>query len=133
MKFYIASKLTNHKQVSMLAKALTAAGHTLTYDWTCHCSMQDMNEERIQTIAMAETNGVLHADCVIVVLHGGKGTHAELGIAIGAGKKIILCSPDDSPCKADGNTCAFYWHPNVARATGDVADWLAVILKQAAN
>ena len=34
MRFYIASGLENAETVSKLAKVLTAAGHTHTYDWT---------------------------------------------------------------------------------------------------
>lgn len=132
-KFYIASKLENAPQVRWLADRLKAQGWEHTYDWTVHGSVQG-DPELCQQVSMNETDGVLEADVVIVLLAGGRGTHAELGIAIGSTRlgqalveagvaaeierRITIFSPD--PVKdfgGGGTTCAFYHHPLVERFT----------------
>ena len=48
MKFYIASKLENYKQVQYLAGKLKDAGWVHTYDWTLHGSVK-INAELLIT------------------------------------------------------------------------------------
>lgn len=113
-----------------MASVLKAAGHTHTYDWTVHGSVQGEGEDRIREVSVNETQGVLDADVVIVLLPGGRGTHSELGIAIASDsiKAILICAEDDSLFLHDDRTCAFYWHPRVERVVGAMDDWLARIL-----
>lgn len=114
MKIYIASKLENYLQVQALRDALIAAGHTITYDWTLHGSVQGQGEARLREVAAAERNGVLQAELVIVLLPGGRGTHAELGMANALGKPVIIFSSFNEPFdEYEGATCAFYWNENV--------------------
>ncbi|MDY0394932.1 hypothetical protein RWE15_11425 [Virgibacillus halophilus] len=37
----------------------------------------------------------MEADFIVVILPGGKGTHIELGIALGLEKRIFLYSPNE--------------------------------------
>jgi len=76
MKFYIASSLKNIENVRQVAESFKARGFQHTYDWTTHWPRK--------------ISGVLAADVVIVMIPAGKGSHVELGIALGAGKKIYL-------------------------------------------
>lgn len=85
MRYYIATALERAADHTLVRDAMAAAGHQITYDWTAHGSVQSEGLDRIREVAEAETRGVLDADLVIVLLPGGRGTHAELGIAIGAG------------------------------------------------
>lgn len=129
MKFYIASRLENAETVKRVAAVLKAAGNQQTYDWTTHGSVQKDGEKRIHEVAENEKAGVMAADMVIVLLPGGRGTHAELGIALGSGKKdIIICAENDDLFLQDERTCAFYWNDNVARVSGPMDDWLRTIL-----
>jgi hypothetical protein len=133
-KYYIASKLENHAQVRELKAILDQSGWEHTYDWTVHGSVQSEGAERIAEVASAEAEGVCYADAIIVLLPGGRGTHAELGMAIGqthlgremeaAGivaeveRRICIYSPDpDKDFGTGGTTCAFYHHPYVERFT----------------
>ena len=113
MKIYIASKLENYLQVQALRDALIAAGHTITYDWTLHGSVQGQGEARLREVAAAERNGVLQAELVIVLLPGGRGTHIELGMANALGKPVLLFSRCILPFRHEQETCAFYWNENV--------------------
>lgn len=91
-----------------------AAGHVITYDWTLHGSVQGQGEARLRQVATNELNGVRDADLVVVLLPGGRGTHAELGMANVLGKPVILFSDSDDPFDVYlGATCAFYWNQNV--------------------
>ena len=92
-----------HKQLSANLIDLV---HEITYDWTQHGSVQDDGPERIAEVAAAESRGVYLADAVIVLLPGGRGTHAELGMAYALGKRIFIHGPRAGE---DGRECAFYY------------------------
>jgi hypothetical protein len=124
-KFYIASGLDNAGQVRQVAETLKAAGWTHTYDWTVHGSVAGKGPDVFVETAAAEVLGVRDADVVIVLLPGGRGTHAELGVALGeavwreaTGFEMGVCIYSPTPEKDFGTgrtTCAFYHHPNVQR------------------
>ncbi len=132
-KFYIASKLENAPQVRWLADKLIALGWEHTYDWTVHGSVQG-DADRCREVSEKETCGVLEAEVIIFLLPGGRGTHTELGIAIGSTvlaaalceeaniglemdeRRIVVYSGNPSlDFGSDGTTCAFYHHPLVER------------------
>lgn len=107
MKYYIASGLDNTAQVRELKAVLDGWGWAHTYDWTAHGSVQGQAKSVKEDVARGEVNGVLAADVVVVLLPGGRGTHVELGIALGNVAKIYLYSPN--PEDFDGlKTCVFY-------------------------
>lgn len=131
-KFYIASGLDNAGQVRQLAETLKAAGWTHTYDWTVHGSVAGKGPDVFAETSVAEVEGVLVAQTIIVLLPGGRGTHTELGVALGttvlanqledAGvietmpRLICIYSPTpDKDFGTERTTCAFYHHPNVQR------------------
>jgi hypothetical protein len=63
-------------------------------------------------VARREILGVVEADIVIVLLPGGRGTHAELGAALALAKPVALHT-NDSGIFVGPETCAFYHHPCV--------------------
>jgi nucleoside 2-deoxyribosyltransferase len=131
MKFYIASKLENAEMVKRVANVLKAAGWEHTYDWTEHGSVKNEGDARLAQVAEAELSGVMNADVVIVILPGGRGTHAELGMALAGrrrDKKIIICAETDDAFQLDDRTCAFYWNYGILRVVGPIDFWLAEIL-----
>ena len=70
---------------------------------------------------------MLAADLVIVLLPGGRGTHTELGIAIGAGIPILLHTEDEGLLSgSSGRTCAFYHYSKVGHFTGPLAELASV-------
>lgn len=117
MKIYVASSLENAAHVRRVQTALIAAGHTITYDWTVHGSVWTAGPARIREVAEAEHRGVVTADAVVVLLPGARGTHIELGIALGAGVPVILVGEQYS---SDGREPAFYFGTRVRRITSDV-------------
>jgi hypothetical protein len=123
MRVYIATRLERAADHQRLAALLRAAGHEITYDWTVHGSVQSEGPERIRDVAVAEARGVQEADCVIVLLPGGRGTHTELGMALAFGRPCIVAAEHAHGFFGDdGRTCAFYHHPLVRRVEGGVAD-----------
>lgn len=116
--FYIASRLENAERVRKLKQVLEARGWLHSYDWTVHGSVQNAGASVIREVAVAEANGVTSANLVIVMLPGGRGTHAELGMAIAADKHVIILSESSEiDFGQDGRTCAFYHHPVCQRVT----------------
>ncbi|MDF2647932.1 MAG: group-specific protein [Paenibacillus sp.] len=90
MKFYIASSLRNVDNVRSVARVLKSRGFIQTYDWTTHTNVDSIS--KLREIGHEEVSGVLDADVVIVMMPAGKGSHVELGIALGTKKKIYLYS-----------------------------------------
>ena len=128
MKFYIASKLENHKNVKCLAEKLKSAGWLHTYDWTVHGSVKESDVETLKEVGQLEYNGVRDADIVIVLTPQGRGTHTELGMAIALKKQVYLCHSDNTYFKCDDNTSAFYWLPQVKQFIGNINDVAEMLL-----
>lgn len=120
MKFYIATRLERAARAELLALHLTLAGHEITYPWWQHGAVGREGSERLIQVSILETQGVLTADAVIALLPGGRGTHAELGIALGAGKPVIVWDETNEAFQLTDATCAFYWHPLVHQLRGDL-------------
>lgn len=122
-RVYIASGLERADEVRALRDALAE------------------HPSRIAEVARHEIEGVYTADLVIVWLPGGRGTHAELGIALGLNRlrrdadarnalgdrdttvPILLVGPQEG---ADGRECAFYYGPDVHRMSFDDFDRAAL-------
>lgn len=136
--YYIASGLENVEQVRQVKARLDAAGWKHTYDWTVHGSVQREGIARLREVAAAEADGILQAGVIVVLLPGGRGTHAELGMAIMAVEMDIepdrtrVCiyspNPDKDFNATDGTTCAFYYHPRVERFCGSLDGVIDIIL-----
>ena len=140
MNFYVATGLERADEAKTLAAALAAMGHTQTYDWTAHGSVQDEGPERIAEVAVEELRGVGKADLFIALLPGGRGTHTEFGCALALAmddddsvpansvvarkRLVVLVGPTED---ASGRTCAFYLHPRVDErfaTVGELHSWL---------
>ncbi|NOU73613.1 group-specific protein [Paenibacillus sp. LMG 31458] len=119
MKFYIASSLKNIENVRLLAENLKSLGFQHTYDWSIHSNIDSITKLRM--IGEEEVSGVLAADVVIVMLPAGKGSHVELGIALGSGKKIYLYSSTNE-LNEIGNTCTFYHVDSVEQRIGSLEE-----------
>lgn len=115
MQYYIATRLENTTAHNRLRDVLNSLGHVITYDWTTHGPVYSHGLERVAEVAGLEAKGVLDADWVIVLWPGGRGTHVELGVALGANKHVHFISPEPAHHQATSETCAFYHHPLVRR------------------
>lgn len=124
MRYYIASRLENAPRVKELKHILDANGWHHTYDWTVHGSVQNEGSHIIREVAEREAEGVGTANVVIVLLPGGRGTHTELGIALGLNLRVVLLSETaEIDFGQDGRTCAFYHHSLVQR----VSSWFELL------
>jgi nucleoside 2-deoxyribosyltransferase len=115
MKFYLASGLLNKQAVNYVSEKLVEVGFIHTYDWTKNEKASTFVE--LRAIGEAEKNAILASDVVIVLLPAGKGSHIELGIALGRGKKIFLYSADETVNDYD-TTTTFYHLPEVEQVIG---------------
>lgn len=132
MKFYISSRLNNIDMVRRVADRLSEGGWTQTCDWT-RFDPPEGGPGGLRTIGERELEGVRAADVLVVLTPQGRGTHVELGMAIALGKKVYIYHADDSYFWCDGDTCAFYWLPQVSRLTGDIEGAIEVILREAGS
>ncbi|TLS37304.1 group-specific protein [Pseudalkalibacillus caeni] len=117
MKFYIASSFKNIDNVRYVNRKLQEKGFIQTYDWTINENVTSLEE--LQAIGRLEKEAILEADFVVVLLPAGKGSHIELGIALGTGKKIYLYSPNKEIDNIE-TTSTFYHLEEVEKYIGTV-------------
>jgi hypothetical protein len=122
-RIYVASGLENLGSVKDIMDSLKRSGWTITYDWTQHGSVQGKGNDVIAEVASAEAMGVRSADLVLVLLPGGKGTHTELGIAVGCGIPVLIHSVDPlsfDNIQTERRCCAFHFLPGIMRIPSHV-------------
>lgn len=140
---YIATGLENFGQHNLLRDSLKPYGVGITYDWTRHGPVYRDGDRRCREVSGLEAEGVIEADLVVVMLPGGRGTHVELGIAIGANNVqehprpiIVYSSPEDAKRVGlvDGpEMCAFYFHEQVQIVIGSLDDLRSAIVRKLAD
>ncbi|GAF67142.1 hypothetical protein BTS2_4051 [Bacillus sp. TS-2] len=119
MNFYIASSFQNKDTVRYVSEKLKKKGHIHTYDWTQNERASTIEE--LKEVGQNEKDGVGQSDILVVILPGGKGTHIELGIAIGQGKLVYLYSPTDDIYNFE-TTSTFYHLQEVEIVIGSIDD-----------
>lgn len=89
ISFYLGTGLEHAPEAMAWIGAMEADGLVCTYAWPeVAIGVQDSHADRgvslglLRAIGMAEREAVLSADVVVIVLPGGHGTHAELGMAL---------------------------------------------------
>ncbi len=121
MRFYIAGKFQDRKNVRKLMDKIQDLGHTITYDWT-------IDEENAAGYPILNTlrdaRGVQICDTYVgrfIKKNRYRGALVEFGIALGLGKRICIIGHE-----ADG--CIFTNHPSVQRFDNE-QDFLDYVMK----
>lgn len=127
MKFYIGSGMKNCELVNYYAKMLKENGWEQTYDWVKNLS-KDISRKDMIKYAELESQGIIDADIVIILLPAGRGAHIELGMAMALGKKVFLCSATEKEFSIE-NTVAFYELSKITQLVGNANDNIKNILK----
>lgn len=127
MKFYIASSFRNKVNVRFVSKELIKRNYIPTYDWTINKKASTMNE--LKKIGQEEKDAVAEADFVIVLLPAGKGSHIEMGIALGQSKKVFLYSPNEE-VNNYATTSSFYHLSQVKKCIGTLDDLVNMVLTE---
>jgi hypothetical protein len=124
MKFYVSSSFKNIDSVRYVANTLKREGFTHTYDWTQNDRAEDI--PALREIGEKEKTAVMESHFVIILLPAGKGSHIELGIALGLGKRIYLYSPDQQ-INDPTTTSTFYHLPEVQIFIGTLDFFIRVV------
>ncbi|TYS16167.1 group-specific protein [Rossellomorea vietnamensis] len=122
MKFYTASSFKNIESVRNINQELQRIGYIHTYDWTQNDRAS--SREELERIGREEKRAVMESDFIIVLLPAGKGSHIELGIALGLGKKVFLYSLENADL---ASTSTFYHLPEVEQCFGSLDDLLGKV------
>ncbi|MBN8210299.1 nucleoside 2-deoxyribosyltransferase [Bacillus sp. NTK071] len=126
MKFYVASGFQNKANVQQVSEQLKKKGYTQTYDWTKN--IRASTKKELEVIGEKELKAVRNADFLVVLLPGGKGTHIEMGIALGLSIPVYLYSEGNFPEASESTT--FYYTTNVIRCSGSLSDLVDTILEK---
>ncbi|WP_058302597.1 hypothetical protein [Gorillibacterium timonense] len=124
--FYIASSLRNIENVKFVCEKLKQEGFIHSYDWTQNEKVTSI--EQLKDIGMKEMNAIKKSSFIVVLLPGGKGSHIELGIALGKGIKIYLYSQNDEANDIE-TTSTFYHLDGIHKCKGTLEELIQVILK----
>ncbi|PFG06459.1 nucleoside 2-deoxyribosyltransferase [Bacillus sp. es.034] len=126
MNFYIGSSFANTDLVRYVSARLEEKGFIHTYDWTRNDRASTVKD--LQHIGQNEKDAITESNVVIIMLPGGKGSHVELGIALGLGKRIILYSPNGEVHDL-ANTTTFYHLHEVEKCSGSIEELLEYVLE----
>jgi hypothetical protein len=129
-KFYVASSFKNIETVRYVSQRLVKRGFIHTYDWTKNERASTFDD--LKAIGTEEKNAVIESDFLIVLIPAGKGSHIELGIALGQDKKIYLYSPDDRLNNFE-TTSTFYHLPEVEKCIGTIEDLIERVVERNPN
>ncbi len=119
MNYYIGSGFYNIENVRRLRDLLSAQGHTHTYDWTLNTRADSV--DALRDIGEKERDAIKGSDFVIILLPAGKGSHVELGIAIGSGVPVFIHDTTDSMTNFE-TTSTFYHVAQVVQLSGALED-----------
>ncbi len=126
MRFYTASGFENKELVQYVSALLTQKGFIHTYDWTRNDRADTF--EKLQSIGEYEKEGVKTADFLVALLPGGKGTHIEIGMAIGFGKPVYIYS--EAPISEPTHSCTFYHIDGVRLVHGPISEFIEVVIRE---
>ena len=129
-KFYVASSFKNIETVRYVSQQLVKRGFIHTYDWTKN--ERASTYDHLKVIGTEEKNAVIESDFLIVLIPAGKGSHIELGIALGQGKKIYLYSPDDQINHFE-TTSTYYHLPEVEKCMGTIEELIERVVERNSN
>jgi hypothetical protein len=99
VKLYVATKFENAPEAREVMAVLTAAGHTITHDWTKEAVDPSWTPAQqyvyLQTCGAADLVGVENADALVLVNHPYlRDGMAEFGYAMGLGKDVFVLYPE---------------------------------------
>lgn len=127
---YVAGQLADITAVEDAKRAVVAAGHELTHDWSQDLEFTADYASRPEDsahIAQTDLTGVMVADAVVVIASSpqpGRGLFVELGAALARAEMGLL-----RHVVAVGtivHESVFYFHPRVRRV-GTMQEWLAEV------
>lgn len=127
MKFYVASSFSNLNTVRSVANKLKEKGFIHTYDWTKNEKAKTQSD--LKRIGEEEKEAVIDSDFIVILLPGGKGTHIELGMAIGLRKRIYLYSPIEDINDPEQSS-TFYQLQEVNRYVGSLESFLEYLIQR---
>jgi nucleoside 2-deoxyribosyltransferase len=120
-RFYVSTKVGRAAEAAALTAWLQQHGWEPSFDWTAVSK-----EAAAADIAESEIAGIRDADCVIVLMPGGYGTHAEIGAALALGKRVILHTPNRQTLETP-YPCVFHYHPLVELLISESVDGNALL------
>lgn len=98
MKIYLADKYAHKMKMRSVRERLLAAGHEVTSHWIDESDHVD-HEDNFPAFARRDIDDLLRADVLVAFAYPrgaqstGGGRHVEFGVALQAGKPIIVVGP----------------------------------------
>lgn len=98
MKIYLADKYAHKTKMRGVRDRLLSAGHEVTSHWIDEGDHEDV-EENLPVFARRDIDDLLRADLLVAFSYPrgaqstGGGRHVEFGVALHAGKPIIVVGP----------------------------------------
>lgn len=101
-RYYVASRLEDRDKAKYVI-SLLPEDWVCTFDWTQY-PLSETPQDFVRT-AQAEVEGVRTSNLLILILPGARGSHTELGVALGCQIPVWLIGHDLSE-----HPCGFWYH-----------------------
>lgn len=121
-KVYVASGLRNYERVQKIQNRLRACGLEVAFDWAYRYE----NGLDDDTVCRQEIQAVKSTDALLLVMPGKRGSHVEMGVAIGAEKPVVVLNEEA------GDDIQFYSIPGVSLVRSE-DDAVAEVLRVTAG
>lgn len=113
--------------VRIVSERLRQEGFIHTYDWTINDNINSIDQ--LKDIGKKEIDAVMSSNFIVVLFPAGKGSHIELGIALGNGIKAYLYAQNDDINDLE-TTSTFYHVDGVSKCKGTIEELIQNILKE---
>lgn len=113
--------------VRIVSERLRQEGFIHTYDWTINDNINSIDQ--LKDIGKKEIDAVMSSNFIVVLFPAGKGSHVELGIALGNGIKAYLYAQNDDINDLE-TTSTFYHVDGVSKCKGTIEELIQNILKE---
>lgn len=125
-EYYISGSFKKAPIINEISQTLYLNNFFRTYDWTKNKRASNLKELRKR--ANKEYEGLAKCDFMIFIFPGGKGSNIEFGIAKVLNKKIYILDSTNE-VNLPEKTSTFYHMDNIIKFSGNINDFVNVILK----
>lgn len=113
--FYVASRLDQAVRAQAVIKAMQNQKSVCNFDWT---EAPAVRPGQARERACTEILAVTKSDVVIVLFPAGRGSHVELGAALGSGVPVLIWAESEDVLN-DPYLCVFHHYPGVNVMLGE--------------
>ena len=125
LRFYVASRYENGKEVQKIQNLLIEKGYELTHNWTIYEGSDNIKK---RDCAIADIAGVRQSDFIVVCWPGKTGTKLEIGASLACRIPVFILGCDcPQNMESDGRGTSVFWFHDLINFCKDETDLITKI------